>query len=84
MLSFDAGPGGHGDLSLAVPSAAEGLYVTFLKTEELTRPIWAPRIREFRGAVRLKEGLNTFRFAIDSQNPASVGYRLGLDCIGLE
>lgn len=27
MLSFDAGPGGHGDFSLAVPSAAEGLYV---------------------------------------------------------
>lgn len=56
---------------------------TFLKTEELTRPIWAPRIKEFR-AVRLKEGPNTFRFAIDSKNPASAGYRLGLDCIGLE
>ncbi len=55
----------------------------YLRTDDLTRPIWPPKEFAFPG-VLLKEGLNIFRFVIDSKNPESEGYRLGIDCLVLK
>lgn len=56
---------------------------TFLKTDDLTRPIWPPKEFVFQG-VSLKDGINVFRFVVDSKNPESEGYRLGIDCLVLK
>ena len=55
----------------------------YFRTDDLTRPIWPPQEFIF-SKVLLKRGLNTFRFVIDSKNPESDGYRLGIDCLVLE
>jgi hypothetical protein len=55
----------------------------FYKTEELTRPIWPPRVQTFSD-VPLKAGLNAFEFTIRSKNPGSAGYRMALDCLVAE
>jgi len=55
----------------------------FLKTDDLTRPIWPPA--EFSlSEVALKRGLNEFRFAVSEKNPSSEGYKIGIDCLVLE
>jgi hypothetical protein len=56
---------------------------TFLRTEELTRPIWPAKVHVFPG-VPLKAGQNAFTFAVRSKNPASPGYRMAVDCLALE
>ncbi|MBA7686910.1 hypothetical protein ES703_95370 [subsurface metagenome] len=56
---------------------------TFLRTDDLTRPIWPPREFVFSG-VSLKEGMNVFQFVINSKNPDSEGYKVGIDCLVLE
>jgi hypothetical protein len=56
---------------------------TFLKTDDLTRPVWPPLAYDL-GTVRLEKGLNRFRFTVDSKNPKAEGYRLGVDCLVLE
>lgn len=56
---------------------------TFLRTDDLTRPIWPPKEFVFKG-VSLEEGMNVFRFVIDSKNPESDGFKMGIDCIVLE
>lgn len=56
---------------------------TFLKKDDLTRPLWPPREFSFPG-VALKGGTNEFTFSIDARNPQAEGYQLGLDCIVLE
>ncbi len=55
---------------------------TFLKTDDLTRPIWPPRQFDFPD-VRLKQGENVFEFAVDSKNPKSKGHRMAIDCLVL-
>ncbi len=56
---------------------------TYLRTDDLTRPIWPPRAYVFSG-VKLEKGLNRFNFRVDSKNEASDGYKLGIDCLVLE
>lgn len=56
---------------------------TFLRKDDLSRPIWPPKRFDFRG-VRLKQGENVFQFAVESKNPESKEYRLAIDCLVLE
>jgi len=56
---------------------------TFLRTDDLTRPIWPPAEFAFPG-VKLDKGINIFRFAVDSKNPESEGFKAGLDALRLE
>lgn len=56
----------------------------FLRTVEgLSRPIWPPKEYALPG-ISLKEGLNVFEFTVNSKNPESSAYRIGIDCIVLE
>ena len=74
----------YGTVSLRVNGIPYGDPVdTYLRTDDLTRPIWPPKAFVFP-AVQLKKGLNVLRFSIDSRNPESDGYKLGLDCLVLE
>jgi len=56
---------------------------TFLKTDDLTRPIWPPKAYVIP-RVALKDGMNVFRFTIDSKNPEGEGYKVSIDCLVLE
>jgi hypothetical protein len=56
---------------------------TFKKTDDLTRPIWPPKPFLYSG-IRLRRGTNTFRFSINSRNPKSAGFKVGVDCLVLE
>ncbi len=56
---------------------------TFFKTDALTRPIWHPKEHMVKD-VPLTEGLNVFEFSVNSKNPASDGYRLGIDYLVLD
>jgi hypothetical protein len=56
---------------------------TFLKTDDLTRPIWPPKAFAYP-EIALKEGMNEFRFTIDSKNPEAEGFKVGIDCLVLE
>jgi len=56
---------------------------TFLKTDDLTRPIWPPKAFVFP-EVALEEGMNKLRFMVDSKNPEAEGYKVGIDCLVLE
>jgi hypothetical protein len=74
----------YGIVELAVNGRAAGEPAdTFLRTDGLSRPIWPPQARVYSG-VPLKAGMNTFTFTVRSKNPASLGTRVGLDCIALE
>ena len=74
----------YGIVEFAVNGRPVGEPVdTFQKTEELTRPIWPPRVYTFSN-VPLKVGLNAFQFAVRSKNPGSGGYRMGIDCVVVE
>lgn len=55
----------------------------FLKTDDLTRPIWPPAAFVVRN-LPLNQGLNLFQFTIREKNPSSEGYKMGLDCLVLE
>ena len=67
-----------------VNGAAAGPAVdAYLRTNDLTRPIWPPKAFEFSG-IKLEKGLNRFDFRINSKNEASDGYKLGIDCLVLE
>jgi hypothetical protein len=70
---------------LAVNGKTEGKSKDlFLRTAEgLSRPIWPPKGYDFPG-IALKEGFNVFEFIVDSKNPESLAYRIGIDCIVLE
>jgi len=56
---------------------------TFLRTDDLTRPLWPPVKSIFPGK-KLVKGLNTFKFSIKNKHPDSDGYKMGIDCIILE
>ncbi|NLS93678.1 MAG: DUF2961 domain-containing protein [Planctomycetaceae bacterium] len=56
---------------------------TFLKTDDLSRPIWPPKRFDFAGAP-LKQGENVFEFAVESKHKESDGYRMAVDCLVLE
>ncbi len=74
----------YGNVQLSVNSLPVGDPVdTFLKTDDLTRPIWPPKEFVFP-AVPLHEGMNIFTFSIDSKNSESEGYKAGIDCLVLE
>jgi hypothetical protein len=51
--------------------------------EMFPRPVWPPREYEFPG-VELKEGMNVFTFAVNSKNPESEGFKIGLDGLVLD
>ncbi len=53
---------------------------TFLKKDDLTRPLWPPKEALFPD-VPLRKGENAFRFSVDSKHPKSEGYKVGLDCL---
>ncbi len=74
----------YGKVQLSVNGKAVGEAIdTFLKRDDLVRPVWPPKQFTFSG-VKLTAGTNTFTFSIDSKNPESEGYGMGLDCIVLE
>lgn len=74
----------YGVVKLEVNGQARGESVdTFLRTDDLTRPIWPPREFVWEG-IPLKQGLNTFRFNVNEKNENSEGYKIGLDCLVLE
>ncbi|TKJ32590.1 hypothetical protein CEE39_05160 [bacterium (candidate division B38) B3_B38] len=74
----------YGIVQLSVNGEPAGDPVdTYLRTDDLTRPVWPPREFAFPG-VSLKAGLNVFRFSINSKNPESDGYKMGIDCLVLE
>jgi len=74
----------YGIVELKVNGQTAGEPVdTFMKLNELSRPIWPPREVVFSN-VPLKEGTNEFQFAVHSKNAASSGFRLGLDGIVLK
>ena len=56
---------------------------TFKKTDDLTRPLWPPK-KFLYPDVKLTRGLNTIRFTVNSKNPKSTGFKVGLDCLVLE
>jgi hypothetical protein len=74
-----------GTVQLAINGESVGKPVDlFLKTMEgSSKPIWPPKEHIFSG-VYLKEGLNVFEFSINSKNPESSGYKIGIDYILLE
>jgi hypothetical protein len=74
----------RGIATLAVNgTAAGGPLDTFLRTDDLTRPLWPPAEYVIDNVV-LKKGLNDLRFAIRDKNPAADGYKLGIDCLVIE
>lgn len=74
----------YGKVQLSVNGTAAGEPAdTYLRTDDLTRPIWPPKAYIFKG-IALKKGLNTFRFTIRSKNPGSDGFKTGIDCIVLK
>lgn len=71
-------------VQLEVNGQAAGEPVdTFLKTDDLTRPIWPPREYVFQN-LYLTQGLNTFCFRTESKNEHSEGFKIGIDCLVLK
>ncbi|MBN1590358.1 MAG: DUF2961 domain-containing protein [Pirellulales bacterium] len=56
---------------------------TYLRRNDLTRPLWPPEMHCFEG-VTLKKGRNEFTFSVSDKNRRADGYQIGLDCIVLE
>ena len=73
----------YGIVRLSVNGAEIGEADTFLKTDDLTRPIWPPREYAFPG-VELKKGMNVLRLSIKTKNSESDGFSTGIDCVKLE
>ena len=74
----------YGKVRLYVNDRLEGDPAdTFLETDDLTRPIWPPKAFAYP-SVKLKKGMNVLRFEINSKNPDSKGFVVGIDCIKLE
>jgi len=74
----------RGIATLAVNGTAVGGPLdTFLRTDDLTRPLWPPA-EYIIGAVVLRKGLNELRFTVKDKNPSADGFKLGLDCLVLE
>jgi hypothetical protein len=74
----------YGRVQLAVNGAAVGGPVdTYLERDDLVRPIWPPREYRFSG-IHLRRGENVFTFSVADKNPASRGFKVGLDCLVLE
>jgi hypothetical protein len=75
----------YGTVQLKVNGEAVGeptdLYLSFV--DMFPRPVWPPKEFVFKG-VSLRKGMNIFNFCIDSKNPESSGYKIGVDCIILE
>jgi hypothetical protein len=73
----------YGEVQLSINGQAVGEPVdTYLRTDDLTRPLWPPQAHEFPG-VRLEKGMNVFGFSVDSKAPRSDGYKIGIDCLVL-
>jgi len=73
----------YGIVQLEVNGKPEGKPVdTFLKTDDLTRPVWPPQEFVFQD-LSLTEGLNTFRFLVNDKNEHSEGFKIGIDCLVL-
>jgi hypothetical protein len=71
----------YGTVELDVNGRPAGpAFDAYFRTGGLSRPFWPPQPVTY-AAVPLKAGANAFRFAIRSKNPASKGYRAGLDCL---
>ncbi len=74
----------HGIVQLFVNGREAGPPTdTFLKTDELTRPLWPPRARVVEN-VELHAGLNAFRFLVIGKNRESLGYRTAVDSLVVE
>jgi len=74
----------YGVVQLIVNSHPVGRPIdTFLRTDDLTRPVWPPKEFVFP-TISLNKGMNVFQFSIDSKNSESDGYKIGIDCIVLE
>jgi hypothetical protein len=83
MIHFVRAPD-YGIVALEVNGKAVGEPVdTFLKTDDLTRPVWPPRGFIFQD-IFLKEGLSMFRFQVNDKNKDSEGYKIGIDCLVLK
>jgi len=73
----------YGCVQLTVNGKAVGKPIdTYLRRDDLVRPLWPPKPYAFPG-VRLKKGVNTFEFSASSKNPESDGYEIGIDCLVL-
>jgi hypothetical protein len=73
----------YGEVQLQVNGQPTGKRVdTYLRTDDLTRPLWPPKSHDFPG-VRLEKGVNVFAFSIDSKSSKSDGYKMGIDCLVL-
>jgi hypothetical protein len=71
----------YGIVELAVNGRPAGEPVdTFLRSSGLSRPLWPPKAQAYPG-IPLKAGMNAFTFTVRSKNPASLGTRMGIDCI---
>ncbi len=74
----------HGIVQLFVNGREAGPPTdTFLKTDELTRPLWPPRAQVVEN-VKLHAGLNAFRFLVIGKNRESLGYRTAVDSLVVE
>jgi hypothetical protein len=74
----------YGIVQLKINGEKAGKPVdTFLRTDDLTRPIWPPKAIDF-GEIYLGEGINTFEFLVEGKNPESEGYKVGVDCLVLK
>lgn len=74
----------YGQVRVDVNGSPAGEVVdTFLKTDDLTRPIWPHKAFAFP-EVTLEEGINRLRFTIDKKNPEAEGFKVGIDCLVLE
>ncbi|MBM3294257.1 MAG: DUF2961 domain-containing protein [Candidatus Aminicenantes bacterium] len=71
-----------GIVRLTVNGAPAGGPVDLFRAfvEMFPREVWPPQEHVFED-VPLKAGLNTFAFSVDSKNPESAGYKIGLDCL---
>jgi len=71
----------YGIVELAVNGRPAGEPVdAYLRTNGLSRPVWPPQAHLYAG-IPLKAGMNTFTFTIRAKNPASLGTRIGIDCL---
>jgi hypothetical protein len=74
----------YGIAQLRINGESVGAPVdTFLKTDDLTRPIWPPKAYEY-GEIDLVEGINDFAFIVESKAEEAEGYKIGIDCLVLE
>jgi hypothetical protein len=74
----------YGIVQLRINGKPAGAPVNaFLKTDDLTRPLWPPRAYDC-GEVELSEGINEFQFVIETKVEEAEGFKIGIDCLVLE